>query len=529
MVSEEHVRNKTPKVAFLELYDALERKVKRHAPRDYITWMSKRLAESWLDNKKFVQTPPYRIMHSIEANCAYWKKGYRDSVTWDAVVGIMNVYHDFVDTYQLNAISESLERFFLMMYREQIPLQKKASWAHFLRSWVLFARDGSMTESRREFYSHYGIAMDQWVKVCLLCWTVSLKEAGGSFLFKMVENTQMMISQETLNNFLKYSARSPEEIGHYFFDMRKDEPYEFHSLIQSSFFEKPIVRFSDDSIIVPHTHLLFRHAGEGLYRLASTLNAFATEFSNSFERYVQEVLNSLQGIITIIDSKTMESTSPAKSCDFLVETKDTVVLVECKACSFTANRLTDTAIKNNNSTGKVAKGLVQLYTTAKDLESGTFDKFGIDRNKTTIGVVVTFGEIPSANSEWYFEEFFLKRADKKLNEVIYPSKQMVRRPIVVDVSGFERLVATINSDKRTLQDLYDEKQLEGYHATGDWGAWLDSRHDSGGIELLPFLQDARIQFLNELGVSTDTPDIRVDAEKELHIAKVARVPGNSPT
>lgn len=265
MISEEAVRKKSPKVALLELYDALERKLKRHAPRDYITWMSKRLAESWLDDKKFVQTPPHRIIHSIEANCAYWKKGYREPVTWDAVVGIMNVYHDFVDTYQLNTISESLERFFLMMHREQIPLQKRASWAHFLRSWILFARDDSMAESRRKFYSHYGITMDQWVKVCLLCWIISLQEAGGSFLVKMVENPKIMISQETLENFLKYSAMSPEEIGHYFLDMRRNEPYEFHSLIQSCFFEKPIVRFSDDSIIVPHTQLLFRHAGEGLY------------------------------------------------------------------------------------------------------------------------------------------------------------------------------------------------------------------------------------------------------------------------
>ena len=283
MLSEEYIKKKSPRVALLELYDALERKLKRHAPRDYITWMSKRLAESWLDIKKFKQTPPHRIIHSIEANCAYWKEGYREPVTWDAVVSIMNIYHDFVDTSQLNVIPKSLERFFLMMHREQIPLQKRASWAHFLRSWILFVRDNLMTESRRGFYSHYDITMDQWVKVCLLCWMISIQEAGGSFLIKMLENPKIMISQETLESFLKYSAISPREIGQYFHDMRKNELYEFHSLIRSCFFEKPIVRFSDDSLIVPHTHLLFHHAGEGLYRLASTLEVFTTEFGNSFE------------------------------------------------------------------------------------------------------------------------------------------------------------------------------------------------------------------------------------------------------
>jgi hypothetical protein len=529
MLSEEEVHKKSPKVAFLELYDALERKLKRHAPRDYITWMSKRLAESWLDDKKFIQTPPHRIIHSIEADCAYWKKGYREPVTWNAVAQIMNIYHDFVDTYQLNTISESLGRFFLLMFREQILLQQRASLAHLLRSWVLFARDDSMTESRREFSSHYRIGMDQWIKVCFFCWAISSQESGGSFLVKVLENPRIKISQETLENFLRHSARSPEEIGHYFLDMRKNEPYEFHSLIRSCFFETPIVKFSDGSIIVPHTHLLFLHAGEGLYRLAQTLDVFAAEFSDSLEKYIRRVLDSLKEVTKIVDSKMMESTATGKSCDFLVETADTVILVECKACSFTANRLTDSAIENNNSTGKVAKGLVQLYTSAKDLENGRLDKFGINRNKTTIGIVITFGEIPSANSEWYFEQFFLKRADKKLNEVIYPSKQMRRRPIVIDVSGFEKLVVTLNSDKRTLQDLYDKKQAEGYHRTGEWGIWLSSQRESGRWQLFQFLQDAQSEFLNELGIPTESSNGEDDIESRIHIAKVARVPGDSPT
>ena len=91
MLSKKDSYKKSPKVAFLELYDALERRLKRHAPRDYIAWMSKRLAESWLDEKKLIQTPPHRIIHSIEANCAYWKEGYREPVTWRAIVKIMNI------------------------------------------------------------------------------------------------------------------------------------------------------------------------------------------------------------------------------------------------------------------------------------------------------------------------------------------------------------------------------------------------------------------------------------------------------
>ncbi len=197
--------------------------------------------------------------------------------------------------------------------------------------------------------------------------------------------------------------------------------------------------------------------------------------------------------------------------------------------SFTANRLTNAVIEKDNSTGKVAKGLVQLYASAKDLENGRFKKFGIDRNKATIGIVVTFGEIPSANSDWYFEEFFLKRADKKLNDLIYPSKQMTRRPIVLDISGLEKLVLTLNLNKSTFQDLYDKKQADGYHRTGDWGIWLSSQRDSGFSELLACLQDAKTDFLNDLGIPIGALGGREDIENQIHIAKVAKVPSISPT
>ena len=91
MMMKEEGPTKTSKVAMLELYDALERRLKRHRPRDYITWMSRQLAESWSDPRKFVQIPPHRIMHSIEANCAYWKEGYADPVNWNAVAKVMNM------------------------------------------------------------------------------------------------------------------------------------------------------------------------------------------------------------------------------------------------------------------------------------------------------------------------------------------------------------------------------------------------------------------------------------------------------
>ena len=132
-----------------------------------------------------------------------------------------------------------------------------------------------------------------------------------------------------------------------------------------------------------------------------------------------------------------------------------------------------------------------------------FEQFNVNKKKPTIGIVVTFGEIPSANSDWFFEEFFLKRAIDKLNQNIYPSKQMIRRPIVLNIPTIEKLVVFLNAQPKKLYELYDERKDQGYGVTGDWGVWLSSqKKEQGNInsELLSFLKNDRVDFLGELGI-----------------------------
>ena len=502
-IMKESKTTKTSKIAMLELYDALEKALKRHRPIDYITLMSKRLAESWSDTKKFIQIPPHRIMHSIEANCAYWKEGYSDPVTWNSVVRIMNTYSDSDDPYQLSAIHENLNRFFLILWREQIELQKRASWSYIIRAWHLFVRSSFMQESNQEFLNKYNLTMDQWIKFSFLCWVIAINEFGNPFLIVGVPNESLGLSHNAFEAYLSFTARTPSDIGDYFLQIRRETPYELHSLIRSSFLETPIVKFMDGNMLVPHTHILFRHSGENLYRLSKDLDVFQDEFGTSFEEYVKEVLNSIKGLVNIIPNKMLEKASKSKSCDFLIELKDTIILVECKACSFTARHLSDNAIRNNNSTSKVAKALTQLYAAAHDLEEGVFNCYNIDNSKTTIGIVVTFGEIPLANKEWYFDEFFLKQADRKFDELTYPSKQMTRRPIILDISTFEKLISFLNTHTERLAELYDEKENEGYANTGDWSVWLSMKYQDISMSLLSFLHKEKLTFLEELNISPE--------------------------
>jgi len=249
--------------------------------------------------------------------------------------------------------------------------------------------------------------------------------------------------------------------------------------------------------------LIFLSSGEGLLRLISSIQGYEQSISNSFEEYVEKIVNCLDGTIQIVPNNKLEAivknATEGKSCDFLIETESEILLVECKATTFTAKMFTDNAILNNNSTSKIAKALVQLYTTAYDISEGVFDSIKIDKSKPVIGIVVTLGEIPLVNSEWYFNGFVIKRASKKLVAPIFPSINMERRPSSMSIESFENLITVLNNSTANFLDLYDEKNNAGYGRVGDWNTYLKSKLKSGH-ELLPVITENEEQFFKSMGV-----------------------------
>jgi hypothetical protein len=301
---------------------------------------------------------------------------------------------------------------------------------------------------------------------------------------------------------LKLVSSSSREIGERFRSLREQTKPQFHSLIRSVFLQFPLIALEDNTYLAPHWPLLHRHSSHGLYSAIKSLPSFGKEFGSSVEQYAGQVLAYAREQIRFVKSDELEELSPGKSCDNLVEFADSILLVESKATSFGAERLVENAILQDGSTGKIANAIEQLYTTAHDLRSGVFRPLGIDESKPIIGIVATFGEIPFANSEWYFNTFILTRAESKLKEPIYPSPNMKRMPIVMSIATLELLVMTLNSLKASLIDLCKEKDDLPYMTVGDWDTFLKHKlkSDESSIEALPFVGPSCDAFYKEMGI-----------------------------
>jgi len=487
LASPDDVRDFAAANELRRFYADLEALLKRHQPRDYAIFATQHLHAVFDDTKKCAQFPPHQMLHSIEANCAYARGHNSDPVDLNRLARVMNVYHGHRDPLKAGHLeAEKLTLFFLVMHREQMEIQYFHSKAAIARNYALFIADTPMPKLLAEFQAAYGLTFEDWLTLCLFAAVAAFSSDSRPFHRDALAECDLHhVAPTSVDTFLKATSRSPREIGERFRSLRDQTKPQFHSLIRSVFLQYPLVALEDDMYIAPHWQLLHRHSSHGLYSAIKSLPSFGSEFGESVQRYVGEVLTCARAKMRIVTDSELEKRSPGKSCDYLVEFPGCILLVESKATSFSAQRLVENAILQDGSTGKIANAIEQLYTTAHDLRSGVFGALGIDDSKPVIGVVTTFGEIPFANSEWYLNTFILARAESKLKQPIYPSPNMLRVPIVMSIATLELLVAILNSQTASLIDLCEEKDDLPYIKVGDWDTFLKEKLKSNEASLQP--------------------------------------------
>lgn len=493
-------------ITMQRFYDHLESLLKRHRTIDYAPFASGVLKAALEAPDRSVSIAPHHVLHSIEANCRYTRGQNHDPVDRNRFIQVLNVYAEHEDPLNSGLISQSIDHLFRKLHREQIEPQYIHSRGDLVRDLRLFITNNPLPHLSNEFSRQNGLTIEEWLKLSFVTWIAANRDPRCCFTKEIVLSFDMLgVTPDRAEFFFDASSRTPVAIGERFQETRQSLKPQFHSLIRFIFLEAPIIDFGSGRMLAPQPSLILRHSGQGLYRLLRNLPHFDKEFGDSFERYVGNVVSSIKGSIRCLNKRDLERLSPGKSCDFLVEMSDSILLLEAKAATFTANLLTEKAIFNDNSTAKVATAIEQLYTTAYEIHNGDLKSLGIDTTKVIFGIVVTYGDLPLANSNWYFNTFFLKRAESKLKPPIYPSTAMEQLPIIMPIQVLELFAATITHLDASPTLLFDEKESQPYLKVGDWNTFLASKlRESNKKDLmLPFAQDQFVEFLVSLGFERD--------------------------
>lgn len=495
------------------LYEELETILKRHNPVDYAVFVSSRLREIESDpgSRGVSQTPPHRLIHSVEACCAYSRRQNHDPLTQNRFARVMNAYHEFSDPRHQDALvtNGSLDEFMLLLHREQMELQYIHTPEDIGRDWILFGDNPILVSFSEEFRSRHSLAPVDFLRLCYVAGSLAMRaESNGVFRTEWLRELFRDVSDAGFLSFLSLTARSPEGIGRRFAENRKDRSPYFQAVLRSAIFETPIMDMGGGNLLVLKDRLVFRHASECLYRSIKARREFLTEFAKGFADHAARIADSFPGVISIHNGTKLEKMSPGKSCDLLIEMADAILLVEIKAVRFTPEMLTVNSLQNDNSTTKITDGYLQTRITENDLGDGVFDSLVLDKSKPLQGVVVSYGEVPHVNSDWYFDSVLLPAYSKKVRSSVQAGAESSRRPVSMSIRSFERLVMCSHTLGRSPFSIVDEKSKLNFVETGDFDIHLPNlmRPMAGSIYQIPYLRSNERALFASLGLSEDELD-----------------------
>ncbi len=351
----------------------------------------------------------------------------------------------------------------------------------------------------------YGFGFREWTTFCVAFYA-GLDQA--ELRYPAIDEGFLRDSASTIgrhprlaNMFGLLSATS-EEVGAQYRALRARKGYLLHDpALPTLFAERPLLRPSEGQYIAVHKPLVFTRGLEGPYDISMAPGhwgeVFGREFGAVFERYVGQVLANLPDV-RVVTEREMRRCTPEKICDYLVVGDDFVLFVEAKAVKYSATLVSELAIRQDNSTTKIAEAVDQFFSAANLVQAGVLrDCIGAASGKAFLAVVVTFRPIYQANDDAYWGEAILPL-------VKAPGKDDWRgrfafRPQVMAVSELEQLVLVAAERGATPLALYREKLTPPPIrpvVSEDWEDFLVQRLGEG--QRFPLWSEAWSTFIRDI-------------------------------
>ena len=489
----------TAKEQVAEFTKSLKKRLKNLHPRDYLPFTALTLRRV-LENQGAIQMyPPHFILHSMEANCAFHRRGLHAKVDRNIFEKILKIYKEFEDPaalYILNQGKETdLDLFFLILARQQFVVQGK--WGkHRIAGGILIFLHEPFRRTETLFQRKFGLSFSDWIKFCLLIYLAADEAKEDSIVdSRYVRSEKKSLSDSAVNAGFRLLSRTVEELRTEYFRVRCELPSPLlEPQLPSLLVDKPLVRIYRDNYVVTHPPFLLTCSVEGIFDLchAHFETAFGHEIGTAFESYVGQLLGEIPGEKVLIKEKELENSIHGQVCDYLLAMKDAVLLVECKATSYSSTTISENAVKKDNSTGKIVEGFFQLSNVAKQLDNPSLlARVGEVGDRMLIGVVVTFKHIRFANSSIY-----VSIVDPKVDI----AQEFSCRPQVLDCAALETLILAACGG-HSISSLFQEKLGSKTIVPSEWNKFLIDavldRYEIGSVSTVPLLEDTLRSFLRE--------------------------------
>jgi hypothetical protein len=359
------------------------------------------------------------------------------------------------------------------------------------RCLILFVENDVLPNISIDFKKKFGITLYEWVYMCFAVRSLTQGIRPPVFSADNFFNTKIPnFPKNAVLPFLSESSLSPFEVGEKYFSIRKEYPSYLHIHIKSIFLDFPLISFKNQEYLLVHPQIIINHATEGLHRICSELNqtSFSTEFGKSFENYTRHLINEIPNIINILNEDEIQKVSLGKSCDFLIELSDCLLLIECKATQYNHDLFTENAISKDTSTLKIGEAFEQIILTCKRIKNRELDTLLVDGGKPVLGFCLTYGNIQFANAPEYFKKYISPILFDKNTELLECLSILEYIPQVISIKVFERFIMALIHQKISPISLIKQKLSGTYNQTGDWDAYLNNEYNK-------LINNWKLQFL----------------------------------
>ena len=483
----------------------LENRLKNIHPRDYLPYAASTLRRALEEQKSWGRYPPHFILHSMEANCAFHRAGHHAPIKPRTLDRILNVYKDFEDPaalYTLNQGTESdLDLFLLMLASQQFAVQ--AEWGRYrIADGILIYQQGSFRNSEPQFQIKFGLSFCDWIRVCLLLYLAADAAKEDSIINSLyIRSNQEIVSHTALTAGLRLLSRTVEELRTEYHKARSDLPsplLEPH--LPSLLADRPLIQIDRDRYVVTHAPFLLACSVEGIYDLchAHFESAFGIEIGSAFQSYVGRLIGEIPGKKVLMGEKELAQFIQGQVCDYILAMKDVILLVECKATSFSSTFVTENSVKQDNSTKKIVEGFSQLSNVARQLNRlDLLARIGHVGNRMVVGLVVTFKQIRFTDSQLY-------------RSIVDPQVEFAQefscRPQVLDCAALDSLILAAYGG-HSLSSIFGERLEFKTPFPLEWDKYLFdqvlNRFEVGNEPTFPLLDNAIHELIREVDQGED--------------------------
>lgn len=440
--------------------------------------------------------PPHYLLHALEASCAHFREPYSKEISQDDLLKLMKVYVDYYDPIS-NYLLTDQQRLDLMLVaysRAQFPVQGRVDLHFFGRTASLFD-PARLPRCDRILRQRLGFSIRDWQRFCLAVMSSAADESRGHVLGEGYLDSlpDDVFPRSVRRSMFRSLSRSPEEVGAGFMERRSKRL--FHDiLIPTQFRERPLLEIRPQVHVVVSPDWVAERCGEGVRELLDGLDhaTLSNELGASFESYVEKTIREAPGVIRVIPERELRSAASGRICDFLVETQEAILLVECKVGRQSVIEVSEEAVYQTD-TRRLADATNQLAETAISLQDAEVRR-AINLElwaRPILPMVITSDPFYGANGRRYRELL-----DRRLGEMRRQpwNRSVAPYPEILPVADFELLV--VAARRADLGRLVLDKQAAADDVLGDWHPFLGQKVQEG--ECIERLADEGNQFFRDL-------------------------------